>query len=150
LILLKIRRISMKTALVYFSRTGHSKRIAKAIAEALQITPLDVKSKPVLDEVDLLFIVGGIYGGASSPELKAYAEGLSKSSVKKAALITSCLNRIHRQSMIREILTRKGIDVAPDEFVCRGSFLFFGLGHPSKEEIGAAISFARKAIAENT
>lgn len=140
----------MKTALVYFSRTGHSKRIAKAIAEALQITPLDVKSEPVLDEVDLLFIVGGIYGGASSPELKAYAEGLSKSSVKKAALITSCLNRIHRQSMIREILTRKGIDVAPDEFVCRGSFLFFGLGHPSKEEIGAAISFARKAIAENT
>jgi flavodoxin len=150
LILLKIRRISMKTALVYFSRTGHSKRIAKAIAEALQITPLDVKSEPVLDEVDLLFIVGGIYGGASSPELKAYAEGLSKSSVKKAALITSCLNRIHRQSMIREILTRKGIDVAPDEFVCRGSFLFFGLGHPSKEEIDAAISFARKAIAENT
>ena len=140
----------MKTALVYFSRTGHSKRIAKAIAEALQITALDVKSQPVLDEVDLLFIVGGIYGGASSPELRAYAEGLSKRSVKKAALITSCLNRIHRQGMIREILTRKGIDVAPDEFVCRGSFLFFGLGHPSKEEIDAAISFARKAIAENT
>lgn len=140
----------MKTALVYFSRTGHSKRIAKAIAEALQIAALDVKSEPVLNEVDLLFIVGGIYGGASSPELKAYAEGLSKSSVKKAALITSCLNRIHRQSMIREILTRKGIDVAPDEFVCRGSFLFFGLGHPSKEEIDAAISFARRAIAENT
>jgi flavodoxin len=150
LILLKERRISMKTALVYFSRTGHSKRIAKAIAEALQIAALDVKSEPVLNEVDLLFIVGGIYGGASSPELKAYAEGLSKSSVKKAALITSCLNRIHRQSMIREILTRKGIDVAPDEFVCKGSFLFFGLGHPSKEEIDAAISFARKAIAENT
>ena len=140
----------MKTALVYFSRTGHSKRIAKAIAEALQITALDAKSEPLLDEVDLLFIVGGIYGGASSPELKAYAEGLSKSYVKKAALITSCMNRIHRQSMIREILTRKGIDVAPDEFVCRGSFLFFGLGHPSKEEIDAAISFARKAIAENT
>lgn len=140
----------MKTALVYFSRTGHSKRIAKAIAEALQIAALDVKSEPVLNEVDLLFIVGGIYGGASSPELKAYAEGLSKSSVKKAALITSCLNRIHRQSMIREILTRKGIDVAPDEFVCKGSFLFFGLGHPSKEEIDAAISFARRAIAENT
>jgi hypothetical protein len=78
------------------------------------------------------------------------AEGLSKSCVKKAALITSCLNRIHRQSVIREILTRNGIDVASDEFVCRGSFLFFGLGHPSKEEIDAAISFARKAIAENT
>ncbi len=139
----------MKTALVYFSRTGHSKRIAKAIAEALQITALDVESEPLLDEVDLLFIVGGIYGGASSPELKAYAEGLSRSSVKKAALITSCLNRIHRQSMIREILTRKGIDVAPDEFVCRGSFLFFGLGHPSKEEIDAAVSFAKRAVAEN-
>ena len=139
----------MKTALVYFSRTGHSKRIAKAIAEALQITALDVESEPLLDEVDLLFIVGGIYGGASSPELKAYAEGLSRSSVKKAALITSCLNRIHRQSMIREILTRKGIDVAPDEFVCRGSFLFFGLGHPSKEEIDAAVSFAKRAAAEN-
>jgi flavodoxin len=139
----------VKTALVYFSRTGHSKRIAKAIAEALQITALDVESEPLLDEVDLLFIVGGIYGGASSPELKAYAEGLSRSSVKKAALITSCLNRIHRQSMIREILTRKGIDVAPDEFVCRGSFLFFGLGHPSKEEIDAAVSFAKRAVAEN-
>ena len=47
----------MKTALLYATRTDHSKKIADAIAKSLQIKAQDVKTKPELQEVDLLFVV---------------------------------------------------------------------------------------------
>lgn len=136
----------MKTAVVYFSRTGHSKKIAEAIAASLQLKAVDVKTKPTLEAVDLLVLVGGIYAGASSPELKAYAEGISKQQVRKVLLITSCTSNRQKQEMIRQILVKNGIEVVADEFVCRGNFLFFGLGHPNSEEINAAVSFAKKYV----
>jgi len=136
----------MKTAVVYFSRTNHSKKIAEAIATSLQLKAIDVKTKPTLEAVDLLIVVGGIYAGASSPELKEYAESISKQQVRKVLLITSCLSNRQKQDMIREILGKNGIEVAADEFVCRGNFLFFGLGHPNSEEIKAAVSFTKKYV----
>ena len=137
----------MKTAVVYFSRTGHSKKIAEAIAASLELKAIDVKTKPTLEAVDLLIMVGGIYGGASSPELKSYAESISKQQVRKVLLITSCVSKRQKQEMIRQILVKNGVEVVSDEFICQGNFLFFGIGHPNSEEIKAAGSFVKKYTA---
>lgn len=136
----------MKTAVAYFSRTGHSKKIAEAIAASLQLKAFDVKAKPTLEAVDLLVLVGGIYAGASSPELKAYAESISKQQVRKVLLITSCTSNRQKQEMIRQILVKNGIEVVSNEFICQGNFLFFGIGHPNSEEIKAAVSFVKKYV----
>ncbi len=136
----------MKTAVVYFSRTGHSKKIADAIANSLQLQAVDVKAKPLLEAVDLLVLVGGIYAGASSPEMIAYAESLGKQQVKKVLLITSCMSNRQKQDTIRQILVRNGIEVAADEFVCQGNFLFFGIGHPNSAELAAAVAFVKKYV----
>ena len=140
----------MKTAVIYYSRTGNSKKIAESVAAALQTKATDIKLKPVINEVDVLFIVGGIYGGASSPDLKAFVEDIKKNHVNKVALITSCLSKKQRQNMIRDILIRNKIEVVPEEFICRGNLLFIGFGHPNKDDINAAICFAQKVISENT
>lgn len=139
----------MKTAVIYFSKTGNSKKIAESVATALQTKAEDIKLKPVLNEVDLLFIVGGIYGGASLPDLKEFVEGIKENNVHKVALITSCLSKKQRQDMIRDILIRNKIEVVAEEFICRGKLLFIGFGHPNKDDINAAISFAKKVISEN-
>lgn len=134
----------MKTALIYVSKTGHSKKIAEAIATGLGIKGEDVKATPKLIDVDLLFIVGGIYGGQSLPELTDYIKTIDKSMVKKVALITSCVSKKSKQVLVRELLTSNDIEVVPDEFICQGNFLFFGLGHPNKKEIEDAVMFAKQ------
>jgi len=41
-----------KVSVLYRSMTGHSKKIAKAIAFGLGVTAYDVKKKPQLEKVD--------------------------------------------------------------------------------------------------
>lgn len=134
----------MKTALIYFSKTGHSKKIADAVSAALQIKAEDIKTEPKLSGVDLLFIVGGIYASKSAPEMIAFIKKIDSSMVKKAVLITSCVSNRIKQDMVRETLKSNNIEVLPDEYVCRGSFLFVGRGRPDQTEIDNAVSFARK------
>lgn len=138
----------MKKEIVYFSKTGHSKKIAKAIAAELKITEQDIKTKPELSGVDLLLIVGGIYGGASDPAMLDYIKGIGPDNAKKAALITSCCGVKTKQDKVREELMKNGVEVLADEFICRGSFLLAGMGHPNESEIAGAAAFAKKIVNE--
>jgi hypothetical protein len=137
----------LKTAVIYFSRTGHSQRIAEAVAENLGVEALNIKEKPYLNEVDLLYVVGGIYSSRSSPELQSYLMNIVTSSqVKQAVILTSCLSNSTKQHEIRAVLRMLGIDVDPDEFVCKGSFLFFGKGHPNDDDVNNAVAFSNRML----
>jgi len=133
----------MKTAILYRSMTGHSKKIARAIAKAIETEPLNVKKKPPLPEnIDLVFIIGGIYSGKSLPEMTNYVKALKPENVAKAVLITSSMMDKTGQDEVRQILTDNGIEVL-DEYRCCGNFLFLKMGHPNKKEINGAVEFAR-------
>jgi menaquinone-dependent protoporphyrinogen IX oxidase len=136
----------MKTAVLYLSKTGHSKKIAEAVAAGLGVQAQSVKDHPELSGVDLLFIAGGIYAGKSDPKLLKYLASLDNTQVKQAALISSSGGKT-KQDMVRDTLTGKGIQVLADEYVCQGSFLFFGKGHPNAQEITGAVAFAKKLSA---
>lgn len=133
----------MKTAVIYRSMTGHSKKIANKIAAELGISAISIKDNPKLADIDLLFIVGGIYGGASLPDMLEYIKSLNNTQVRKAALITSSTSDKTGQDEVRKILTSGGIEVI-DEYRCYGNFLFTKLGHPNKQEIQGAVIFAKK------
>lgn len=136
----------MNTAIIYRSMTGHSKKIAHAIAAELKLTAQDIKAKPQLSDVDLLFIVGGVYSGKSLPDMAEYVKTLNTGKVKTAVLITSSASDKKGQNELRELLTAGGIEVAKEEYRCRGNFLFLKLGHPNKNEIAEAVAFAKKQI----
>jgi flavodoxin len=136
----------MKIAVLYLSKTGHSKKIAEAVAAGMGVQAQSVKDNPELSGIDLLFIAGGIYAGKSDPKLLKYLGTLSREQVKRAALISSSRGK-SKQDMVRDTLTGKGIQVLADEYICQGSFLFFGMGHPNAQEIAGAIAFAKKLSA---
>lgn len=127
--------------ILYATKTRHSKKLADAIGEALGVSAENVTARPRLSDVDLLFIVGGIYGGESLPSLLDYVRTLDSASVRRAALVTSCASKKNRQDSVRKLLEEKGIAVA-DEWICQGSFLFMGLGHPNAAELSEAARFA--------
>lgn len=133
---------------IYYTKTGHSRKIAQSIASVLHTQAEDIRANPALNDVDLLFIVGGIYGGVSDPAMIAYINTIDASTVRKAALLTSCAGKTQKQDQIRSILTRKQIKVVPDEFLCQGGFLFFGFKHPDQEDLNKAVAFAENVLSD--
>jgi flavodoxin len=137
----------MNICVIYASLTGHSKKIAEAVAQSLKVSAKNIRQKPEIRDVDLLFVVGGIYADKCNKKLLDFVKTLNKGNVKNAALITSCGSGSARQNAVREILKANGVNVLDEEYICKGSFLFMVKGHPTEEEIKGAADFAVK-IAE--
>lgn len=136
----------MQVGVVYATKTGHSRKIARAVARELAVEARDIRDCPDLEGLDCLFVVGGIYGGKSLPELAAFAGSIRGHRVRQAVLLTSSASRVASQTEIRQILEENGVDVLPEEFRCRGSFLVLGLGHPNAADLEAAVTFARGVL----
>jgi len=134
-----------KNRIIYATMTKHSKKIAGAIAEKLHLPMQNINERPVLSQTDTLFIVSGIYGGESKPELLEFARQIPKDMVKQVVLITSCTSEKEGQGSLRAVLQEKGIHVK-EEFTCKGSFLFKEFGHPNQADIANAVDFAKKQI----
>ena len=130
-----------KTAVIYATRTKHSKKLAEAIGSALRVKAKNITENPTLHEIDLLFIVGGIYGGTSSPVLLEYITEMEAPALKHAVLVTSCGSGKQRQDAVRRILEEKKIEVI-DEFVCKGAIIFVSINHPNSKDLKEATDFA--------
>ncbi|MEG0752691.1 MAG: flavodoxin domain-containing protein [Angelakisella sp.] len=135
----------MTTQLLYASMSGHSKKIAQAIAEKTGVPMHNLKTQPTIPPCDTLFIVSGIYGGESSPELLEYAKKMPENQAKHIVLITSS-TRGTAQGTLRKTLTEAGHRVETQEYLCTGGFLFMAFGHPNRSEIDGAVSFAEKLM----
>lgn len=133
----------MNNAVIYYTKLGHSKKIAEAVADELGVKALDIRENPKLDDLDLLYIVSGIYGGVSAPELLRYLKTLDPKQIKKTFLLTSSGGKTTPATNIRTLLTELGIPVAEEEFTCQGAIFFVGLGHPNKTDLQNAVHFTR-------
>jgi flavodoxin len=133
----------MKIGIIYYSKLGHSKKIAQAIAQELKVEAQDIRDHPELNAIDLLYIVSGIYGGRSAPELIEFIHALDNQHVKRASLLTSSGGESTKAMDARTALTEQAIQVSEDEFTCQGAILFVGMGHPNKKDIQNAIEFVR-------
>ena len=134
----------MKMRIIYHSILGHSKKIAQAIAQELQVNAHDIREKPELNNIDLLYIVSGIYGGKSAPELLEFLKSLGSQQIKLAVLLTSSAGKTTPATEVRTALTKLDIPVAEEEFTCQGAILFVGMGHPNKTDIQNALTFVRE------
>jgi flavodoxin len=137
-----------KVAVLYATKTQHSKKLAEAVSSALNVKAHNITDNPNLSDTELLFIVGGIYGGVSLPELLTFVSGMETPALKRAVVITSCASGKQRQAALRKILEDKGIQVV-DEFVCKGAILFVSLPHPNAKDLKNAVEFAQKIAAQN-
>jgi flavodoxin len=131
----------------YFSRSGNTKKLADAVANAVGTEAKDC-SEPLTGTVDLLFLGGSVYGGGLDGSLKQFIEGLDASTVKRVAVFaTSAIVRMPEKEA-EELLRGKGITVSNYSFHCRGSFLIMHKGRPNDEDLTGAATFAALAADE--
>ena len=138
----------MKSAVIYSTMTGHSKKIAKAIEEKTNLKAYNVKDKPELKGYDMIFIVSGIYANKARPELIEYTNLLTQDNTKKITLITSSTSGM-KQNDIRAIFEKNGIPVNKEEYICKGGFLFKYIGRPNEDDINGVIDFVNAIIEES-
>lgn len=136
----------MNTAIVYYSMTGHSKKLAHKIGQTLGIKVYNVKDKPQLENVDLLFMISGIYAGIRHETLVNYVKTLNKENVKKVAIITTCCSDRGYQDGAKDEFINKGIVVLEEEIVCKTGFLFFGSRRRFQSEIEKTLIKAKAIV----
>lgn len=126
----------------YFSRTGHTKQIAEAMAEELGCEAVPT-SERIRGYTDTLFLGGAIYGGKLDPSITGFITRLDRRHVGKIILFGDAAIGDPCKKM-RKALMDKDMLAETETFLCKGSFKIIAAGHPNAEDLEKAKAFARK------
>ena len=135
----------MKAAVRYYTKTGNTKKLAEAVAEAAGVEALPI-STPVEDHVDILFLGNSYYAFSIDPEVHDFIRSLDSSKVGaivnfgSAAMLNSTWKKVKAEA------DKAGIKMDEREFHCKGEFKGFHKGRPNEEDLKAAADFTRKII----
>ena len=101
----------MKPCVVYFSRTGNTKRMAEAISKATGAPSFDMTScePSVVEDFDLLIIGTPVEGFNPAKEAKEFVGNLPKTESKKAIMFcTYALWKGRTFGTLKKALAKKG------------------------------------------
>lgn len=136
----------MIASIVYVSKSGHTEKLAKAIAEECGTEAINLSEPHILDDPECLFIGSGVYGGKINQELFDYICQLPANKIKYAAIFSSSVTKKDHTEYLINNLHSKGIEVFPERFACYGSLGFFKRNRPNAEDIEAVKLFARRVL----
>ena len=130
----------MGNAVRYYSRSGNTKAIADAIADAIGVKAISVDSAEasIHEPVDILFVGGALYAYGIDQHLEAFLHSLNKDLVKKAVIFSTSWISKHAIALIQEELNRKGIPVEAESLYFRGK--------PGEKQLQEAEKRARSMI----
>ena len=135
----------MKIAVRYYTKTGNTKRLAEAVAEAVGVEALPI-STPVDEPVDLLFLGNSYYAFSIDPEVRDFIRSLDSNKIGcivnfgSAAMQNSTLKKVKGEA------DKVGIKVDDREFHCKGEFKGIHKGKPDAQDLKAAAEFAKSII----
>lgn len=134
----------MKIAVRYFTRSGNTKKLADAIAEATGVQAEDVSSS-LAEKVDLLFLGSSYYGFDVDDAVKSFISGNGKNIGKIVCFGTAAMMGSTRKPVCKAA-EACGVAVAEEEFHCKGSFGPMHKGRPNAEDLKKAAEFAKKLV----
>ena len=135
----------MKIAVRYYTKTGNTKRLAEAVAQAVGVEAQPI-SVPVAEPVDILFLGNSYYAFNIDPEVRAFIRSLNRGTVGKlvnfgsAAMLNSTYKKVKAEA------DKVGIPMDEREFHCKGEFKGIHKGKPDESDLKAAAAFARKIV----
>ena len=135
----------MKIAVRYYTKTGNTKRLAEAVAKAVNAEALPL-SAPIDEKVDVLFLGNSYYAFSIDPEVRAYIQSLDKNKIGRivnfgsAAMLNSTLKKVKAEA------AKVGIPVDDREFHCKGEFKGIHKGKPDANDLAAAAAFAKSIV----
>ena len=132
----------MKYAVRYYTKTGNTKRLAEAVAEALGVEALPV-SEPVTEPVDILLLGNSYYAFTIDPEVRAFVRSLDKNLVGRIANFGTAAMMNSTRKKVKAEADKLGIPMAESEFHCKGDFKGAKKGRPNSEDLAADAAWAK-------
>lgn len=135
----------MKVAVRFYTKTGNTKRLAEAVAEAVGAEALPLSS-PIEEPVDILFLGNSYYAFNIDPEVRDFIRSLDKDKVGcivnfgSAAMLNSTWKKVKAEA------EKAGIKMDEREFHCKGEFKGIHKGRPNEKDLAAAADFARSIV----
>ena len=134
----------MKLAVRYYTRSGNTEKLARAIAQAVDAEALDV-SVPLEEKTDILFLGSSYYAFDVDDAVKKFLAENKDKIGKVYNFGTAALMNSTRKS-VEKAAKEYGITMAQAEFHCRGSFGPAHKGRPNEDDCKAAAEFARNIV----
>lgn len=124
----------------YYSRSGNTKLVADAIAQAIgtSAVSVDQSDAKITQSIDTLFIGGALYAYGLDKHLKQFMNDLDPNKIKKAVLFSTSWISKHSLDLMRNQLEAKGIVVAPETFYVKNK--------ANQTQLKQAQEFAKKSI----
>ena len=132
----------MNIAVRYYTKTGNTKRLAEAVADAVGVEAQPI-SVPITEPVDILFLGNSYYAFSIDPEVRSFVQALDKALVGKivnfgsAAMLNSTYKKVKAEA------DKVGIPMDQREFHCKGEFKGLHKGRPNEDDLRAAAAFAK-------
>ena len=135
----------MKVAVRYYTKTGNTEKLAKAVADAVGVKALPI-SETIDEPVDILFLGNSYYAFSIDPEVRDYIRKLDSTKVKRivnfgsAAMLNSTWKKVKAEA------DKVGVKMDDREFHCKGEFKGLHKGRPNEQDLTKAAAFAKKII----
>ena len=139
----------MKIAVRYYTKTGNTKRLAEAVAEALGVEAFPI-TEPVSEPVDLLLLGNSYYAFSIDPEVRTFVRSLDKSVVGCIANFGTAAMMNSTWKKVRAEADKLGIPMAGSEFHCKGEFKGAHKGRPNGDDLAAAAAWAKTLVSGET
>ncbi|MBQ8138352.1 MAG: flavodoxin [Lachnospiraceae bacterium] len=134
----------MNCAVVYFSRSGNTKKLADGVAEVLGVTASDITTS-LTEKTDLVFLGSSLYAGGFDP---AVGEFIRKNADKIGKLVCfgSSASGTSTAKKVKALASELGIAVYDDIFNCPGHFLFMHKDRPNDKDVEAVKDFTKSVL----
>lgn len=112
----------MTSAVRYYSRSGHTKLLAEAIAKGAGVSAVSVDEagSDLKEPVDILYVGGALYAYGLDTHLKDWLSALDGKQVRHAVVFSTTWLSRHSLVLIRKALQDKGIQVLSETIYCKG------------------------------
>ncbi|MDO4869732.1 MAG: flavodoxin family protein [Bacillota bacterium] len=130
----------MNAAVRYYSRSGNTKALAEAIANAANTMAISVDQKDaaITEPVDVLFIGGALYAYGLDKHLKDYLKTLKQGDAKKAVVFSTSWVSKHAIDLIKQGLSEAGIPAEEKYFYVKKT--------PDAKQLEEAMKFAKQYL----
>ena len=132
----------MKYAIRYFTRSGNTEKLAKAIEEAIGVEAKTTDNK-LEEDIDILFLGSSVYAYGVDDSIKNFIKGINVQVGKVVNFSTAALIK-STYKQVKKLLDEKNIPMDKEEFYCKGSFGPVHKGKPDEKDLEAVKEFARK------
>ena len=124
----------MKTAIRYYSKFGHTTKMANIVGELTNTRP-ELATVRLTAPVDILYLGAGVFLGKVDNSIVEFINTLTPDMVKRVVCFGSSAIIKSPVPQMRKLLEARGIMVSEKEFTCKGSMGPIHSGHPNQKDL---------------